>query len=102
MIRRAFLMKLKPGALAEYKRNHDQIWPELVTEIKACGFATMTIFEKDPLLIMYSEIESEDAWDKLWHSEIHDRWAELMNPLMEFREDGLVDSEPVTEIFHLE
>jgi len=51
---------------------------------------------------MYSEIESEDAWDKLWHSEIHDRWGELMNPLMEFREDGLVDSQPVTEIFHLE
>jgi L-rhamnose mutarotase len=102
MIRRAFLMKLKPGALAEYKRNHDQIWPELVAQIKACGITTMTIFEKDPLLIMYSEIESEDAWDKLWHSEIHDRWGELMNPLMEFREDGLVDSQPVTEIFHLE
>ena len=48
MIRRAFLMKLKPGALAEYKRNHDQIWPELVAEIKACGITTMAIFEKDP------------------------------------------------------
>jgi L-rhamnose mutarotase len=102
MLRRAFLMRLKPGALDEYKRNHDHIWPELVAAIKASGIATMTIFEQDPLLIMYSEIADEKAWDELWHSQIHDRWAEVMNPLMEFRADGLVDSQPVTEIFHLE
>jgi len=102
MIRRAFIMRLKPGGLAEYKRRHDEIWPELVAAIKASGIKTMTIFEHDPLLILYSEIEHEDAWDRLWHSPIHDRWGEYMNPLMEFRPDGLVDSEPLHEIFHLE
>jgi L-rhamnose mutarotase len=102
MIRRAFLMRLKPGGLAEYKKNHDQIWPELVAEIKASGIKSMTIFEDDPVLILYSEIENEEAWDKLWSSKIHDRWSELMNPLMEFRPDGLVESKPVREIFHLE
>ena len=29
MIRRAFTMRLKPGGLAQYKRWHDEIWPEL-------------------------------------------------------------------------
>jgi hypothetical protein len=37
-----------------------------------------------------------------WHSEIHDRWGEIMNPLMEFRADGIVDSSPLNEVFHLE
>lgn len=102
MARRAFLMRLKPGGLAEYKRHHDEIWPELVEEIKRCGITTMTIYEHDPILVMYSEIEDEDAWNRLWHSAIHDRWAEMMNPLMAFDADGMVESVPLQEIFHLE
>ena len=102
MIRRAFTMRLKPGGLAEYRRNHDAIWPELVEEIERQGIAQITIFENDPVLFLYSEISDEAAWDRLWASETHDRWAEVMNPLMEFRADGVVDSTEVREVFHLE
>ena len=102
MIRRTFVMRLKPGALAEYRRHHDQIWPELVAEIRACGIRSMTIVEDDPILFLYSEIESEDAWERLWHSAVHDRWADLMQPLMAFRDDGIVDSKTLREGFHLE
>ncbi|MEO8391936.1 MAG: L-rhamnose mutarotase [Chloroflexota bacterium] len=102
MIRSAFTMQLKPGALAEYKKYHDAIWPELVAEIEKSGIASMTIFENDPVLFLYSEIYDEDAWDKLWHTGVHDRWSELMNPLMRFRDDGIVDSSQVREVFHLE
>ncbi len=101
MIRRAFTMRLKPGGLAEYKRNHDEIWPELVAEIEKQGIAQITIFENDPVLFLYSEINDEEAWDRLWASEIHDKWAEVMNPLMEFRADGIVDSTEVREVFDL-
>ena len=102
MTRRAFTMRLKPGGLAEYKRHHDEIWQELVDEIERSGIGQITIFEADPVLFLYSEIYDEEAWDKLWHSEIHDRWAEVMNPLMEFRPDGIVDSSELREVFHLE
>jgi L-rhamnose mutarotase len=102
MIRRAFTMRLKAGALAEYKRHHDNIWQELVDEIEKSGIAQITIFENDPQLFLYSEIKDEEAWDRLWHSETHDRWSELMGPLMEFRPDGIVDSSEVREVFHLE
>ena len=101
MIKRAFTMKLKPGGLAEYKRHHDQIWPELVAEIEKQGIAQITIFERDPVLFLYSEIADPEAWDRLWHSEIHDKWAEYMAPLMEFNADGIVDSSEVKEIFNL-
>jgi L-rhamnose mutarotase len=102
MIRRAFTMQLKPGALADYKNYHDNIWPELVRQIEESGIASMTIFENDPVLFLYSEIYDEQAWDKLWHAEVHDRWSELMNPLMKFRDDGIVESTEVREVFHLE
>ncbi len=102
MIRHAFTMRLKPGGLAEYRRNHDNIWAELVAQIERDGIAQITIFEKDPVLFLYSEIHDEEAWDRLWHSEIHDRWGEVMNPLMEFNDAGIVDSSTLNEVFHLE
>ena len=102
MIRRAFMMRLKPGGLAEYRRWHDQIWPELVAEIERQGIGQITIFENDPVLILYSEIRDQGAWDRLWHTAIHDRWGEIMNPLMEFNAEGIVDSTEVREVFHLQ
>ena len=101
MIRRAFTMRLKPGSLAEYRKHHDGIWADLVAEIERQGIAQITIFENDPVLFLYSEIRDEEAWDRLWHTEIHDRWGEIMNPLMEYRDDGIVDSTPLREVFHL-
>lgn len=101
MIRRAFTMKLKPGGLAEYKRHHDEIWPELVAEIERQGIAQITIFESDPVLFLYSEISDPEAWDRLWHTEIHDKWSEYMSPLMEFNSEGIVDSSEVREVFNL-
>jgi L-rhamnose mutarotase len=101
MIRRAFTMRLKPGALAEYKRHHDAVWPELVREIERNGIATITTFEADPVLVLISEIHDEDAWVRLWDSEIHKKWGEIMSQLMEFK-DGKVDSSPLREIFRLE
>jgi L-rhamnose mutarotase len=52
--------------------------------------------------VLFSEIESEDAWDRLWHSEVHKRWAAVMDPLMAFRDDGIVESRTLDEVFHLE
>src|SRR5436190_1457147 len=66
MIRRAFTMRLKSGGLAGYKENHDNIWQELVDEIERSGIAQITIFENDPVLVLYSEIRDPDAWDRLW------------------------------------
>ena len=102
MIRRAFTMKLKPGALREYKQRHDQIWKELVAEIERCGIAQITTFEADPVLFLYSEIYDEKAWGRIWSTKIHDEWAKGFQPLMQFRPDGKVDAGELREIFHLE
>lgn len=82
--------------------HHDAIWAEMIAELEKSGIADMTIFENDPVLVMYSVITDVEAWDRLWHSEVHDRWAVLMNPLMEFNSDGIVNSTELREVFHLE
>jgi hypothetical protein len=45
MIRRAFTLRLKRGALAEYKKHHEKIGSELVEEIERSGIARMTALE---------------------------------------------------------
>jgi len=102
MIRSAFTLKVKLGKLAEYRKYHDEIWPELVAEIKRSGIKSMTSFERDSTVFYFSETESADSWERLWNSEVHQRWAKLMGPLIEMRPDGKVDSASLMEIFHLE
>ena len=101
VIRRAFTLRLKPGSYTRYKLCHDNIWPELVREIEKCGIAQIITSENNLQLFLYSEIYDKKAWDKLWGSKIHDKWAALMEPLMQFRPDGKVDAGPLREIFHL-
>ena len=102
MIRRAFTLRLEPGALGLYKEHHDNIWPELVEEIERCGIATMTAFVTDPVVFYYSEIRDQDSWDRLWSTPIHDRWGELFKPLIAFNTEGKVDAGNLREIFRLE
>jgi L-rhamnose mutarotase len=101
MIRRAFTMRLKPDSLAEYKRHHDNIWPELVAEIERSGIASITTFRRDLDLLVVSEVADLGAWERLWNSQVHERWSQFMTPLMELTEGGLVEAVELEEIFHI-
>ena len=43
MERRCFSFKIKPGSFTEYKRRHDEIWPELVEELTAAGLSNYSL-----------------------------------------------------------
>lgn len=102
MIRRAFTMRLKPGSYDQYKHHHDHIWPELVAEIERSGIASITTFRSGDNLFLVSQINDEGAWDRLWTSDVHRRWAQVMEPLMHLKPDGMVDAGELQEIFHVE
>ena len=65
----------------------------MVAEIERAGIAQITIFENDPVLVLYSEIDDAEAWDRLWATEVHERWGELMNEYMAVDETGAPDVE---------
>lgn len=96
------MMKLKPGALPEYQRHHDNVWPEMVREIERSGIARMTIYHGDGNLFLFSEITDEAAWDRLWDSEISKKWSKVMSPLMEQTAQGKVAADELAEVFHLQ
>src|SRR4051794_22779587 len=97
-IRKAFVLKLKPNSLDTYIHWHNNIWPELKAEIAKQGIAQITLFQLDEMVFLYSEIADPEAWTRLWDSPVHHRWAEeLMEPLMHYRDDGIVDSRELRE-----
>ena len=53
----AFKMRLNPGQKEEYKRRHDEIWPELLVLLKEAGISDYSIFLDD---------ESEVLFGVLW------------------------------------
>jgi L-rhamnose mutarotase len=83
MIRHAFTIRLRPGALEEYRRRHEAMWPELVAEIERSGIGRICAFAADPLVFYYSEITDAGAWDRLAATEIHHRWGEGVRDLIE-------------------
>jgi L-rhamnose mutarotase len=100
LMRKAFLLKLKPGALDDYIYWHDNIWPELQAEIAKQGIAEITLFNLDDMVVLVSRVKDEGAWARLWDSEVHHRWGDLMNQFMHYRDDGVVDSRELREIWH--
>lgn len=64
MIRKAFVLQLKPGCQQEYKRRHNTIWPELQQVLREHGVHSYSIFldSTTDRLFGYVEIENEERW----------------------------------------
>ena len=86
MRRFAGVIKLKAGASKEeYKKRHDQIWPELSDLISRRGIRNNTIWFYDNQLFSYYETD-DDGVNPLESDEdivIDRRWAEYMSDLIE-------------------
>ena len=58
MQRVAFVIHLKPGAdPVEYKRRHDEIWPEMLAALRSAGARNYSIFRDGSRLFAYLEVE---------------------------------------------
>jgi L-rhamnose mutarotase len=62
MKRMGFVLGLKADQIAEYKRIHAVVWPEVLATIARCNIKNYTIFLKEPenLLFAYYEYHGAD------------------------------------------
>ncbi len=95
MQRKAFSLRIKPGVKEEYKRRHDQIWPEMRQMLKDAGLKNYSIWMVgDDLLFGYYETEDDDYAVKFQAaSEIGHKWEAYMADMLETRTlpDGTVE-----------
>jgi L-rhamnose mutarotase len=54
MMRNAFKMKLKPGCVEEYKKRHDEIWPELAQAHIDAGISDYSIYFDEESLSLFA------------------------------------------------
>ena len=104
MTRNAFKMQLKPGNLAEYKKRHDEIWPELAREIRAAGISDYSIFLDEETLTLFAvqKLSDNNSAAMLPNSPIVRKWWNAMAPLMEVNADNSPVVKPLKEVFHLD
>lgn len=99
----AFVMTLKPGFETEYKKRHDEIWPELVEELKAAGIADYSIFlhrESGKLFGVLTRT-TEHTMDELPHKPIMKKWWDHMADIMETNPNHSPVAEPLEQVFFL-
>ena len=62
MKRYGALVRLRPEAIAEYKRIHAAVWPKVLEQIKRSNISNYTIFLREPenLLFGYFEYHGSD------------------------------------------
>jgi len=104
MTRHAFKMKLKPGNVAEYKKRHDEIWPELSREIRAAGISDYSIFLDEESLTLFAvqKLTGKNNAAELPNSRVVRKWWNYMAPLMETHPDHSPVTKPLREVFHLD
>jgi L-rhamnose mutarotase len=104
MKRHAFKMKLKPGNVAEYKKRHDEIWPELSKALRDAGVSDYSIFLDEDTLTLFAvqKLSDNNTASELPKLPIVRKWWDSMAPLMEVLPDNEPVSKPLKEVFHLD
>lgn len=96
MQRMAMLIGLKPDRVAEYKKLHAAVWPEIRDKIRECSIRNYSIFLREPenILFAYWEYEGTD-FDSDMQQMAADpntqRWWDICMPCqqpLESRRDG--------------
>ncbi len=109
MKRYGSVLGLKPEEIAEYKRLHADVWPDVLRQIRASNIRNYTIFLREPenLLFAYYEYAGDDHDADMAAMAADPRtqeWWEVCMPKqvpLESRAEGEWWA-PMEEVFHVD
>ncbi len=107
MKRVGFLLKVKEDKIEEYKKHHENVWPEMLEALRRHGWHNYSLFmSKDGLLFGYFETPEsfQAALEGMAQEEINTKWQEFMAPYFEgiggkHADEMMIELE---EVFHLD
>jgi L-rhamnose mutarotase len=94
---------LKTGMLDEYKKRHDEIWPEMTKMLNEAGIHNYSIWNVGEELFGYYECESIEFASKVQaNSAINKKWDEYMKDVMIAQKDPVTGAQPLMKqvFFH--
>jgi len=100
----AFTMRLNPGMEAEYRRRHDEIWPELAALLKEAGVSDYSIHLDRPTGTLFAVLWRTDdhRMDDLPNHPVMRRWWAHMGDIMAVKPDNEPIATPLVTVFHME
>ncbi len=98
-----FRMQLNDGQAEEYRRRHDEIWPELVELLKQAGISDYSIFLHEDTNSLFAVLRrtADHTMDKLPLDPIMQRWWAHMADIMASDANNEPVVEPLDRVFHL-
>ncbi|WP_335964856.1 L-rhamnose mutarotase [Galbibacter sp. PAP.153] len=104
MYKNAFTMKLKPGFVGEYKKRHDEIWPELKQLLSEAGISDYSIFLDETTLTLFAVQKLTDDFvpSKIPNHPIVKKWWAYMADIMETNKDNSPVEKPLIKMFHMD
>jgi L-rhamnose mutarotase len=103
MKRAAFKMQLNPGCEVEYKRRHEEIWPELTSLLKRAGVSDYSIFfdEETSMLLCVLKVRDIEVFERLSSLQVMQKWWDYMSDIMPTNEDKSPVTKMLEEVFYL-
>lgn len=97
-------MQLKPGVRDEYRKRHDEIWPELVVSLESAGIRDYGIYldPRTDTLFASQKLTEHNTSASLPETEVMRRWWDFMADLMETNPDGSPVEHPLEEMFYMD
>ena len=104
MERLAFKMHLNEGQKEEYKKRHNELWPELRQLLKSAGVSEYSIFldEETNILFAFQKVSGEGSSQDLGSNPIVQKWWTYMADIMETNDDNSPRMVPLDEVFYME
>ena len=105
MERFAWKGRIKEGMQAEYKRRHDEIWPEMLALLKSAGIRTYSIWSDGRDVFGYYECEQGIAFAEKTQagSPVVDRWNDYMEDVLDLVMDPETGAQPkLKQMFMME
>ena len=104
MKRNAFKMQLKPGYAEEYKKRHDEIWPELQQHLSDAGVQDYSIFldEETNILFAVQKLADNFRTEDVSSHPVVRKWWDYMADIMDTHPDNEPVALPLKEVFHMD
>lgn len=104
MEKHAFKMKLNPGQAQEYKRRHDEIWPELVDLLHQAGISDYSIFLDEETSTLFGVLSRrrDHTMAALPDHEVMRKWWAHMADIMATHENNEPVASDLRLVFHMD
>ena len=107
MQRVGFILKVRADRMEEYRKHHEEVWPEMLDALRRTGWHNYSLFMKEDGTL-FGYVETAESFQSslagMAEEEVNARWQEFMAPYFEGLEGARADEMmlELEEVFHLD